>query len=448
MLLDKVPCDNSLPPAAAPDRDQQTPRICLLGATFGTANLGVNALTVGAVRIILQRWPGARISVLDYGAESHTYEVDANTSRVSVPLINLRFSKKLYLPNHVLVVLALTLLFRLLPNRRLQDWFCRHNSWIMTLASIDIAASVAAGDSFSDIYGLTHFFYVALPQLICITLGKPLILLPQTYGPFRSVMARATARFILRRARYVYSRDKAGLETVQQLIGGRPTAPTPRLCHDLALVLSPHPVQDAEFEALSSRSSSRDLVGLNVSGLLSGTGARFAARSGFPSDYDSLVRSLIWFLIKKKRTSVLLIPHVFGRGRQSDSVVCQNLASTLPPELKEFVRVVKGPYDQHAIKHVIGLCDFFIGSRMHACIAAISQGVPAVSLAYSDKFLGVMETMGLRNLVADLRLMKTPDVLEVVDAALDGRACYREQLLEQMPVWRETVINLLADCEL
>jgi polysaccharide pyruvyl transferase WcaK-like protein len=386
--------------------------------------------------------------VLDYGIESHTYEVDVDTSRVNVPLINLRFSKKLYLSNHVLVVLALALLLRLSPTRRLRVWLCQHNSRLAALDSIDIAASVAAGDSFSDIYGLTHFFYVVLPQLICIALGKPLVLFPQTHGPFRSAIAKATARFILRRAKYVYSRDHAGLDTVHQLVGRRPTVVSARFCRDLGILLSAHPVHDAEFEALSSQSTLRDLVGLNVSGLLSSVGAQFAARSGFPSDYDSLVRSLIWFLVKKRRASVMLIPHVFGRGRQSDLVACENLVSRLPSEFKEFVGIVTGPYDQHAIKHIIGSCDFFIGSRMHACIAAVSQGVPAVSLAYSDKFLGVMETMGVSKLVADLRLMKTPDVLELVDVALDKRAVYREQLQRQMPVWRNTVLNVLADCDL
>ena len=38
-------------------------------------------------------------------------------------------------------------------------------------------------------------------------------------------------------------------------------------------------------------------------------------------------------------------------------------------------------YDQHAIKSIIGRCDFFIGSRMHACIAALSQKIPTAAVA-------------------------------------------------------------------
>ena len=49
-------------------------------------------------------------------------------------------------------------------------------------------------------------------------------------------------------------------------------------------------------------------------------------------------------------------------------------------------------------KAVIGQCDFFIGSRMHACIAALSQGVPCVGVAYSMKFAGVFDTVGMERM--------------------------------------------------
>ncbi len=52
---------------------------------------------------------------------------------------------------------------------------------------------------------------------------------------------------------------------------------------------------------------------------------------------------------------------------------------------------------------MVGLCDFFVGSRMHACIAALSQGIPAVGVAYSRKFVGVFETVGAGDWIVDGR---------------------------------------------
>ena len=46
-------------------------------------------------------------------------------------------------------------------------------------------------------------------------------------------------------------------------------------------------------------------------------------------------------------------------------------------------------------KSYIAGMDFFAGARMHACIAAVSSGVPVYPLAYSRKFNGLfVETLG------------------------------------------------------
>ena len=65
--------------------------------------------------------------------------------------------------------------------------------------------------------------------------------------------------------------------------------------------------------------------------------------------------------------------------------------------------IVDREYDQHEIKGVIGMCDFFVGSRMHACIGALSQGIPCVGVAYSMKFRGVFESVGVADWVVDSR---------------------------------------------
>jgi len=106
--------------------------------------------------------------------------------------------------------------------------------------------------------------------------------------------------------------------------------------------------------------------------------------------------------------------------------------------------MISEEYDQHEMKYLIGQCDFFIGSRMHACIAALSQGVPAVGLAYSNKFLGVLRTVGAEGLVADLRERDTMEVMALVENAYLLRQKTRSDLAGRMPLVRQTVANLFA----
>jgi len=69
----------------------------------------------------------------------------------------------------------------------------------------------------------------------------------------------------------------------------------------------------------------------------------------------------------------------------------------------EFLHVLTSEHDQSELKGIIGRCSFFIGSRMHSCIAALSQGIPTIGIAYSKKFSGVFESIGAEHLVIDCR---------------------------------------------
>jgi polysaccharide pyruvyl transferase WcaK-like protein len=79
------------------------------------------------------------------------------------------------------------------------------NPWLRDLADADIALAVSGGDSFSDIYGLSRFIYMSLPQLLVLALGRPLVLLPQTIGPMRSWLARRIARHVIDNAQVSFT---------------------------------------------------------------------------------------------------------------------------------------------------------------------------------------------------------------------------------------------------
>src|SRR5687768_14293913 len=126
---------------------------------------------------------------------------------------------------------------------------------------------------------------------------------------------------------------------------------------------------------------------------------------GLRLDYRMCVKRIAQQLSLEDCSRNMLVFHTFAQEStaQSDSAVCRDLIRQLPPTLRSRVHLVTDEYDQHEIKGIIGMCDFFIGARMHACIAALSQGIPTVAVAYSRKFAGVFETVGAENWVIDGR---------------------------------------------
>jgi polysaccharide pyruvyl transferase WcaK-like protein len=82
---------------------------------------------------------------------------------------------------------------------------------------------------------------------------------------------------------------------------------------------------------------------------------------------------------------------------------------------------------------------------MHACIAAMSQAVPTIGLAYSRKFAGVFGTMSAGNLVVDLTQHDVEEVLRLVDHRFQQRRELKQRLQLTSPKHRESVLELFKD---
>lgn len=425
-------------------------KICLLGATFETHNMGVGALTAGAIKTILNANTKADIILLDYGDKSISYDFIMNGITIPIKLVNMRFSKKLHLKNNIVILLFLAALLKVIPLRGIRAKILSNNSCLKHVSEADFVLSIAGGDSFSDIYGIANFLYVTLPQVLILLMRKDLILMPQTLGPYKGKISKLIAKYILNHAKTVFSRDYASLQEIGTLPGVRNDAGRLKFCYDVGFVLDP--VKPAHMDIVglpTERRGSTFIVGFNVSGLLYMGDSTRKNMFGFKRDYDEIVHKVIDHLIKQKNVLVMLVPHVFGSREhtESDSTVCQQIYKDLKGKYGENLALVQGNYNQNEIKYIIGLCDFFIGSRMHACIAALSQSIPTVSIAYSKKFIGVMETIGAESLVADPRVLGIDEIIKVIDDALAKRDAVRKHLEETMPRVKETVLNLFNEIE-
>ena len=427
----------------------RTMRIGILGASFETPNLGVSALAAGSVICLLSRFPDAEVFFLDYAKEPTVRSVQVREREIKIPLVNIRFSKRLALSNNIAVLLALALLLRVAPIPALRKWLAERNESLRMICEADLFVSIAGGDSFSDIYGVERFLYVTLPQILVLFLRVPLIQLPQTYGPFRRRWTRLVAQWIVRRSERAYSRD---LGSLVALMGAAETVSSDRLLfgHDVAFGIDPVAPAILDIDGISlTKREGRPLAGLNVSGLLFAGGYKGRNDFGLRCEYRDMVLEAIDLLIRQKGADVLLVPHVFGDelGSESDSVTCAEIFDRLRERYVGRLGWVRGALNQNEIKYVIGYCDFFIGSRMHACIAALSQCVPAVPIAYSDKFLGVMETIGVAGETVDARKLDNHEILTRIDQAFERRESIREMLERVMPGIRESARGLLSTIE-
>ena len=274
------------------------------------------------------------------------------------------------------------------------------------LARCDLVLDIGEGDSFSDIYGWKRLAYLIGTKLLAARDGRPLVLSPQTLGPFDSPVAAWLADLAMRRSKLVCTRD--GLSTTY--FESRRLSTAFLEATDVAFAL---PFERAAAQSALIR------VGLNVSGLLWAGGYSGRNQFGLALDYRQTMRELAARLAAQPNVRLVLVPHVVTPDRlaEDDLRACQALASEFGGELE-----MAGMFDTPmSAKSFISGLDFFVGARMHACIAAFSSGVPCVPMAYSRKFTGLFGSLGYLH-VADCRSDSQTAVVALVLDAFGRRA--------------------------
>ena len=248
-----------------------------------------------------------------------------------------------------------------------------------SLKKIKLAVYDFGGDGFSDIYGQKIFSSRFIQFEVISKIGIPVIILPQTIGPFEKPENYNYAVSVLRYAKEIYVRDDKFENDLKRL--GFKYKKT----KDLSAYMLPEK-WDVDVKD--------NAVGLNVSGLAYSN--KFVNLEGQFDSYPLLIERIIGYF-QKKGLHIYLIPHSYNfqnpEINNDDMVACKQAFDNLKD--KTNVHFVDKNLSAPQVKYVISKMSFFIGTRMHANFAAIYTGVPLFGLAYSYKFIGAFNANGL-----------------------------------------------------
>ncbi|MDB6169023.1 MAG: hypothetical protein JWM88_1887 [Verrucomicrobia bacterium] len=427
----------------------RVPTIAIMGVPVSSGNRGVLALGASLVDLCGRAAPGAHLVLLIGNRDRQPATFRVNGELRQIPVVNHRLSPRSAPGEHLVGILVGAILHRLLPFRSFRGWLTRSNRWIGTVASADFVGDVHGGDSFSDIYGLKGLTFTFVTDF-CVWLVKgSIVQFPQTYGPYKHPLARCMARFLLRRSSVIIARDKKSRAIAQELAGPNKTV---LLSPDVAFSLESIRLREIRMAPPLSPAGAKNIIGLNVNGLMYNGGYTGRNMFGLKLDYASFLPVLVTALLQNHPNEVWLVPHTFAPNGdvESDPEASHKLRDSLPAGLRTRVRIVDQEYDQYEIKGVISQCDFFIGSRMHACIAALSQGVPCVGVAYSMKFAGVFESVGMESWVVDARDATNEEavarILELYLQREDVRATLKQHADAARAQLRGVFETLIATC--
>ncbi|MCH2162352.1 MAG: polysaccharide pyruvyl transferase family protein [Phycisphaerales bacterium] len=392
-------------------------RVLVWNGPTDNANLGCQALGLSLIAGIQREFPNADIWVSVSGSKVDRRTIDLpDGSTLRFTEFGASLSRNpIKAGNFARDFLALRILGPL-----------AHSRIIGLIKSSDLAVDVSGGDSFTSLYGTERYKCMVIPKKLTLALDKPLVLAPQTFGPFSDKTSHDAAE-ITRNCNAAWGRDQAAADYLDSI------GLEAKWCPDLAFTL---PIR----EATSSVPRESPVIGFNISGLIwNSTPAIIAKSYGIHLDYQALMESVTReLLVRYPGHRILLVPHVQAmiNATESDTLACHALCDRIGDER---VSVAGRFTDSMDAKSAISKCDLMLGTRMHACVAGLSTGVPTIGFAYSLKTRPVFESVDMGSFVVDLRDEDNDSAMHEFRRMLDQVDSVRAPLKEASRRNRELV---------
>lgn len=269
---------------------------------------------------------------------------------------------------------------------------------IKTYIKLDYILDIGLGDCFSDIYGKDKFYSINNSKRFFKIINKKQLLLPQTIGPFTNNQLKHKAIKSIEGAEIVMLRDKLSYEFVKNNT-------IHKKIYELIDVAFFMPYEKNNFDTKFIH------VGIGISALLWNGGYTQNNQFQLKLDYRELCLKIINYFSEIENVIIHLVPHVVVNNSsiENDYEVSQLIYNKYNNS-----NIVLSPFFLNPIlaKNYISGLDFFVGARMHACIAAFSSGVPVFPIAYSRKFTGLfVETLDYK-FVGDMTSNSENSIIE------------------------------------
>lgn len=151
-----------------------------------------------------------------------------------------------------------------------------------------------------------------------------------------------------------------------------------RIQKNTVLIPDPAFFMPAQKCILDKRLKTGSIIGINISPMIISN----ETVSGMA--YENY-RNLIRYILSETDAVIALIPHVVWASND-DRKVLQQLYDDFDQDPR---LVLVEDHTAPELKYIISRCDFFVGARTHATIAAYSSAVPTLVVGYSVKARGI-----------------------------------------------------------
>lgn len=358
---------------------------------YGSQNRGCEAIVRTTVQILAERFPGSHFTLASINPENDGPLWDVRNMDVvlgverriptTAPMTSAQGTRlslcqvlKLLVPYGL--VAGLRRWREAHPAKTSRDSLSSPEPYEYLRSAIeasDVVLSVG-GDNYTEDYGPPIYYMDVLEY--AQKLGRKTVIWAASIGPFQTEWVRQRMVRLMKNTNLIAARDDLTVNYLASL-GIRENV---KRVADPAFLLEP---RFSERTCLPWDPRPDNVMGFNGSGFL----FKYLSTEQAGRALDALVE-FFRDLVDSKEFHIILVPHDTAAGSPfSDWPFLSEFRRRLQRD--ECVSLISPGLDAREAKAVIGQCDYFVGMKMHATIAALSQGVPTIGLSYSAKYEGL-----------------------------------------------------------
>lgn len=311
---------------------------------------------------------------------------------VNSPILSYPFSRGmgLYIKLTVMIMPVLAMLYKYTKLTVL--W----GDYIRSIAEADLLIDIS-GDSFSKDYK-DCILELCIPLFTAYLLRTKYCLLAQSIGILGESKRFSFFKFFLKNAAFVTAREMVTYKYLKSVYSGK----------NLSLTADLSFLQKTEQADTTMLATDKQIVGISISEL----SKKYIDESSsvFVNDFADFCDRLV-----EKNYKLIFVPHV-AMAIVNDADIARLIVSKMMNNSTDCVEILNDQYVGSEYKYLIGKFDFFIGARMHATLAALSQTIPTITLVYNHKTIGINGKFLKQNdYLIDIRGRKSSDIISSLD---------------------------------
>jgi colanic acid/amylovoran biosynthesis protein WcaK/AmsJ len=275
----------------------------------------------------------------------------------------------------------------------------------------------------SNIYWLltwwTMFFQRTFELAVAKYIGKPVVVFPNSIGPFKTWVGRFLSKLALDGCGYVLAREPISFEIAKSVgIESRIIQTA-----DTALLFK-------TTKGARAGSYSHPVIGV-CPGIY-----RYSLSDQQVTNYILDHAKALDRAIERYGLDVVFSPHYVSHLEYDDAEICQLIYEQMKNKNHAKIVIADGVEE---FKSILDQMDMLIVSKLHPGVMGISGYVPTLCIAYDHKQTGLFKLLGMEDYVISIMEVSSAKISSKIDLIWKQRDKIRAALLVRVPELQEGI---------